>query len=60
MAEDAPLSLVLPRAGSSRQAAQLLGALLSVHGAREGFGVLMADSRYCSRLWLLLARYCCF
>lgn len=44
--EDAPLSLVLPQATSSRHAAELLGSLLSRHGAGEAFGgVLMADAR---------------
>ncbi|KAL4424341.1 hypothetical protein ABPG75_001642 [Micractinium tetrahymenae] len=44
--EDAPLSLVLPRATSSRHAAELLGGMLSKYGAGEAFGgVLMADAR---------------
>ena len=35
-----------PQATTARHAAELLGALLSEHGAGEGFGVLMADARW--------------
>lgn len=38
---------MLPQATSSRHAAELLGSLLSKHGAGEAFGgVLMADARW--------------
>ncbi|PSC67957.1 peptidase C69 [Micractinium conductrix] len=41
--EDAIPSLLLPQATSARQGAELLGALVSEHGAGEAFGVLIAD-----------------
>lgn len=44
MIEDAIPSVLLPQATSARHGAELLGALVSRHGAGEAFGVLFADT----------------
>ncbi|PRW58931.1 dipeptidase [Chlorella sorokiniana] len=43
--EDVIPSVILPQAITARQGAELLGQLVSQHGAGEAFGVLLADSR---------------